>query len=139
MNEIVEASNGLDSQAALTPDALTGLLRLAAPEGAVTVKGFATDVRYWSKPGDNKVTRVYGRLVMGESSIRFELQPHADIQENMPVLLHGALRIRPVEAYRTTHEVFLVGDAIGRWLPHTRKKPSLRWCACNRACPWRRP
>lgn len=33
MNEIVEASNGLDSQAALTPDALTGLLRLAAPEG----------------------------------------------------------------------------------------------------------
>ncbi|HBP6126777.1 TPA: hypothetical protein NQO09_002906 [Pseudomonas aeruginosa] len=119
MNEIVEASNDLDSQAALTPDALTGLLRLAAPEGAVTVKGFATDVRYWSKPGDNKVTRVYGRLALGESSIRFELQPHADVQENMPVLLHGALRIKPAEAYRTTHEVLLVGDVIGRWLPHT--------------------
>ncbi|HGW5375676.1 TPA: exodeoxyribonuclease VII large subunit [Pseudomonas aeruginosa] len=119
MSEIAEASSGLDTPVALTPEALTGLLRLTAPEGPVTMKGFATDVRYWSKPGDNKVARIYGRLVMGDSSIRFELQPHADVQEGTPVVLHGALRIKPAEAYRTTHEVLLVGDAVGRWLPHT--------------------
>lgn len=101
---------------ALTPQALAGLLKISVPEGAVTVKGIATEVRPW--PNDGKVLRIYGRLALGGASVRFELHPHVKIKDNMPVILHGALRIKQSDAYKATHELSLVGDVVGRWLPH---------------------
>ncbi|HBN9879241.1 TPA: exodeoxyribonuclease VII large subunit [Pseudomonas aeruginosa] len=101
----------------LTPDALIGALSISAPSSPVTVRGIATEVKPWSKSGDSKVIKVYGRLVLGDASIRFELQPYAAIQDDAAVVLHGTLRIKKVDAFRTTHEVILVGDIVGTWLP----------------------
>lgn len=106
------------SELVLTPDALIDALRISVPSGFVTVKGIATEVKFWSRNGENKVLKVYGRLVLGDASIRFELQPNAAIQDNTPVILHGALRIKKADAFRTTHEVILVGDVAGCWIPH---------------------
>ncbi|MFK1567010.1 hypothetical protein ACIUX1_31050, partial [Pseudomonas aeruginosa] len=101
----------------LTPDALIGALNISAPNGPVTVRGIAAEVKLWSKSGDSKVTRIYGRLVLGDASIRFELQPYASIQDDAPVVLHGTLRIKKIDAFRATHEVILVGDVVGTWVP----------------------
>ncbi|MDN7875188.1 hypothetical protein [Burkholderia aenigmatica] len=76
-------------QLTLTPEALTSLLTITVPRGPVSVKGLASEVRYWSKPGSSEVTRIYGRLVLAEASIRFELQPHAAIREGEPVVLQA--------------------------------------------------
>lgn len=103
---------------ALTPEALTEMLRVSVPSRPVTVKGMAADVKYWSKNGDGKVLKIYGRLVLGDASIRFELQPHAAVRNDAPVILHGTLRIKKSEAFRTTHEVILVGDVVGSWMPY---------------------
>lgn len=104
---------------ALTPESLNSLLKIAAPTGSVTVKGIATEVHYWKRSGDTRASKIYGRLGgLGDASIRFELQPYASIRENEPVVLHGALRIKPFEAFRTTHEVILVGDIVGNWMPY---------------------
>ncbi|WP_025804378.1 exodeoxyribonuclease VII large subunit [Pseudomonas chlororaphis] len=102
----------------LTPDALIDALKISAPSGFVTVKGIAAEVKFWSRNGEDKVLKVYGRLVLGDASIRFELQPNAAIQDNAPVILYGALRIKKSETFRTTHEVILVGDVVGRWIPY---------------------
>lgn len=106
-----------NSGLALTPDALADALKIEVPSGFVTVKGFATEVKFWSRNGDGKVLKIYGRLVLGDASIRFELQPNAPIQDDVPVILHGALRIKKSDTFRTTHEVVLVGDVVGRWVP----------------------
>lgn len=58
---------------ALTPEALGNVIRLAAPEGPITVKGTAKEVKVWTRPGDTEPTKIYGRLVLGDASIRFEL------------------------------------------------------------------
>lgn len=101
----------------LTPDALIGALSISAPSGPVTVRGIAAEVKPWTKAGDSKVTRIYGRLVLGDASIRFELQPYASIQDDAPVVLHGTLRIKKIDVFRATHEVILVGDVVGTWVP----------------------
>ena len=101
---------------ALTPQALAGLLKISVPAGAVTVKGIATEVRPW--PNDGKVLRIYGRLALGGASVRFELHPHVKIKDDMPVVLHGTLRVKQSDAYRATHELSLVGDVAGGWFPH---------------------
>ncbi|RVU29342.1 hypothetical protein EOL67_21480 [Pseudomonas syringae pv. syringae] len=101
---------------ALTPESLSNLLKITAPTGSVTVKGIASEVHYWKKPGETRASKIYGRLGgLGEASIRFELQPYASICDSDPVVLHGTLRIKPYEAFRTTHEVILVGDMVGNW------------------------
>ncbi|HCE6898419.1 exodeoxyribonuclease VII large subunit [Pseudomonas aeruginosa] len=81
------------------------------------MRGIAAEVKPWTKAGDSKVTRIYGRLVLGDASIRFELQPYASIQDDAPVVLHGTLRIKNIDAFRATHEVILVGDVVGTWVP----------------------
>ncbi|HGP0152747.1 TPA: exodeoxyribonuclease VII large subunit, partial [Pseudomonas aeruginosa] len=121
---VMNSANGIDIPAspagelALTPEALAETLRVNAPSGPVTVKGMATDVKYWSRNGDDKVLKIYGRLVLGDASIRFELQPHAAVRNDAPVVLHGSLRIKKSETFRTTHEVILVGDVVGSWVPY---------------------
>lgn len=103
---------------ALTPEALNNLLKITAPIGSVTVKGIAAEVLYWKKPGETHASKIYGRLGgLGEASIRFELQPYASVCDGDAVVLHGALRIKPLEAFRTTLEVILVGDVAGNWSP----------------------
>ncbi|WP_369991596.1 exodeoxyribonuclease VII large subunit [Pseudomonas xanthosomatis] len=105
-------------QPVLTPESLNNLLKLTAPTDAITVKGIALEVQYWKKPGETTASKIYGRLGgLGEASIRFELQPYASIKVDDAVVLHGALRIKPFEAFRTTHEVVLVGDVAGSWTP----------------------
>lgn len=142
----MNSANGIDIPAspagelALTPEALAETLRVNAPSGPVTVKGMATDVKYWSRNGDDKVLKIYGRLVLGDASIRFELQPHAAVRNDAPVVLHGSLRIKKSETFRTTHEVILVGDVVGSWVPY-EPVPLVSpapWYASNRGCPWRR-
>ncbi|WP_036998437.1 exodeoxyribonuclease VII large subunit [Pseudomonas chlororaphis] len=119
MNNLKEPiSPGPISEQALTPEALSTLLKVTVPGGPVTLKGITSEVKYWSKAGESKVSRIYGRLVLGDASIRFELQPHTSVQDEAPVILHGTLRIKPTEAFRVTHEVILVGDVVGSWLPH---------------------
>ncbi|HCD6631488.1 exodeoxyribonuclease VII large subunit [Pseudomonas aeruginosa] len=108
----------------LTPDALIGALNISAPSGPVTVRGIAAEVKPWSKSGDSKATRIYGRLVLGDASIRFELQPYASIQDDAPVVLHGTLRIKKIDAFRATHEVILVGDVVGTWVPQVPQVPA---------------
>ena len=120
MNNVTEVSSDAvpTVNPALTPESLNNLLKITAPTGSVTVKGIATEVHYWKKPGDTRASKIYGRLGgLGDTSIRFELQPYASIQDNEPVVLHGTLRIKPFETFRTTHEVTLVGDMVGNWLP----------------------
>ncbi|NWD74960.1 hypothetical protein HX890_12675 [Pseudomonas gingeri] len=120
MNDVTEVLSDVVPTAnpALTPESLNNLLRITVPTGSVTVKGVATEVHYWKKPGDTRASKIYGRLGgLGDASIRFELQPYVNIQDNEPVVLHGTLRIKPFEAFRTTHEVILVGDMVGNWLP----------------------
>lgn len=107
----------LDSTLVLTTDALCNLLKVTTPDGAVTVKGIASEVNVWTKPGEDQATRVYGRLGLGESTIRFELPPQASLQNNSPVVLHGTLRIKPLKTFRATHEVVLIGDVVGSWTP----------------------
>ena len=101
----------------LTPDALIGALSISAPSGPVTVRGIAAEVKPRTKAGDSKVIKIYGRLMLGDASIRFELQPYASIQDDAPVVLHGTLRIKKIDAFRATHEVILVGDVVGTWVP----------------------
>lgn len=120
MNNVTEMSSDAVPIAtpALTSESLNNLLKITAPTGSVTVKGIATEVHYWKKPGGIRASKIYGRLGgLGDASIRFELQPYVSIQNNEPVILHGTLRIKPSEALRTTHEVILVGDKVGNWLP----------------------
>ncbi|MCP1107741.1 hypothetical protein M6G53_20430 [Serratia nevei] len=114
--DLADSTMAVD-QPTLTPEALTSLLTITVPRGPVSVKGLASEVRYWSKPGSSEVTRIYGRLVLAEASIRFELQPHAAIREGEPVVLHGTLRVKQADGFRTTHEVSLIGDVVGRWMP----------------------
>lgn len=103
---------------ALTPDALNSLLKITAPTGPVTVKGIATEVHYWKKSGEIHASKIYGRLGgMGEATIRFELPPYASVCDGDAVVLHGTLRIKSLDAFRTTHEVILVGDVAGNWSP----------------------
>lgn len=109
----------------LTPESLNSLLKIAAPTGSVTVKGIASEVHYWKRKGDTRASRIYGRLSgLGDASIRFELQPYARIRDNECVVLHGALRLKPSEGFRTTHEVILVGDILGNWIPHDELQES---------------
>lgn len=63
---------------ALTPESLSNLLKITAPTGSVTVKGIASEVHYWKKPGETRASKIY-------------------------------------EAFRTIHEVILVGDMVGNW------------------------
>lgn len=120
MNDVRDTARLLpETQSALTPAALSELLRLTAPTGPVTVKGLAAEVRHWTKPGDSQVTRTYGRLRLGDASLRFELPPNAAIRDQMPLILHGALRVKATEGFRCTHEVVLIGDVVGEWQPQT--------------------
>lgn len=102
-------------ESALTPEALSSLITVSVPTELVTIKGIATEIRYWPKAGTP--TKIYGRLGIGRHSIRFELQPHILIRENDPVILHGTLRVKQADEFKTTHEVILTGDVVGGWLP----------------------
>ncbi|WP_431819492.1 exodeoxyribonuclease VII large subunit [Burkholderia sp. F1] len=106
-----------DYPLALTPEALGNVIRLAAPEGPVTVKGVAKEVKVWTRPGDTEPTKTYGRLVLGDANIRFELPATSRLRDDAHVVLYGTLRVRAAQAYRMTHEVTLVGDVVGRWQP----------------------
>lgn len=120
MNDLTEVPRDTVCTAspALTPESLSNLLKITAPTGSVTVKGIASEVHYWCKPGETRASKIYGRLGgLGEASIRFELQPYANLCDGDAVVLHGALRIKPFGAFRTTHEVILVGDVADDWSP----------------------
>ncbi|SFT72866.1 hypothetical protein [Paraburkholderia aspalathi] len=100
---------------ALTPEALIRLLRVAGPSGAVTVKGVVTRVTYW--PSDEAPKHCYGVLTLGAASIKFRIPPEAGVRLDEPVVLHGTLEIAPTNEGKATHEVKLVGDVLGTWLP----------------------
>jgi len=100
---------------ALTPEALIRLLRVVVPSGAVTVKGVVTRLTYWPSEGAPK--HCYGVLTLGAASIKFRIPPEANVRLDEPVLLHGTLEIAPTNEGKATHEIKLVGDAMGTWLP----------------------
>ncbi|HIH2751407.1 hypothetical protein L3V59_36235 [Burkholderia aenigmatica] len=56
-------------------------------------------------------------MTLGDASIRFELPAQTVLHDDAHVVLHGTLRIRSAPTFRTTHEVMLVGDVIGTWVP----------------------
>lgn len=63
--------------------------------------------------------RLYGRLALGDASIRFELPGLTVLQDEAAVVLHGTLRIKPIRQGRASHEVILVGDVVSEWKPLT--------------------
>lgn len=111
-----------DYSLALTPDALTALLKIQAPAGAVTLKGIATQVQAFPKDGPPKA--YYGRLALGGASVRFHLDPHSPPAVGDHCLIHGVLTIKATDAvggdkkeWRATHELMLRGSVVGQWQP----------------------
>lgn len=102
---------------ALTPDSLLDILCISAPRGPISVKGLARELNYWTKPGEDVPCRLYGRLALGDASIRFELPGLTVLQDEAAVVLHGTLRIKPIRQGRASHEVILVGDVVSEWKP----------------------
>ncbi len=111
-----------DYSLALTPDALTALLKIQAPAGAVTLKGIATQVQAFPKDGPPKA--YYGRLALGGASVRFHLDPHSPPAVGDHCLIHGVLTIKATDPvggdkkeWRATHELMLRGSVVGQWQP----------------------
>lgn len=102
---------------ALTPEALLDVLKVQGPSERVTMKGIVKELAYWSPATGEPPKRCYGRLVLGDTSIKFQVPPETLLHEDEAVLLHGALRITQVKSGRMTHEVMLIGDVVSTWLP----------------------
>lgn len=107
---------------ALTPDALTALLKIQAPAGPVTLKGIATQVQAFPKDGPPKA--YYGRLALGGASVRFHVDPESPPAVGEHCLIHGVLTIKATDPvggdkkeWRATHELMLRGSVVGRWQP----------------------
>lgn len=100
--------------APITPDVLTELLNVDRPAGTILIQGIAKDIR--SYPGC-----VYGRLVLGTSSVRFRTPEEFAPSEGEAVTIKGTLKIknanRSGEDWRATHEVTLYGKVVGNWEP----------------------
>lgn len=111
----------LDHSLALTPDAVTSLLKIQAPAGPVTLKGTATQVRLFPKDGPPKYC--YGRLVLSGVSLRFRVDAQTAPADGDHCLVHGVLAVNPVDPvgaeWKATHEVQLRGSVVGRWQPTT--------------------
>lgn len=109
----------LDHSLALTPDAVTSLLKIQAPAGAITLKGTATQVRLFPKDGPPKYC--YGRLVLSGVSLRFRVDAQTAPADGDHCLIHGTLAVNPVDPaggeWKATHEVQLRGSVVGRWQP----------------------
>lgn len=111
----------LDHSLALTPDAVTSLLKVQAPAGPITLKGTVTQVRLFPKDGPPKYC--YGRLVLSGVSLRFRVDAQTAPAEGDHCLIHGTLAVNPVDPaggeWKATHEVQLRGSVVGRWQPTT--------------------
>lgn len=113
----IQTASGTNS-GPLTPEALSERLIITAPPGNVAVQGIAQNIWPWPKEGPPR--RIYGRLVLGDFSIRFSTPPEAAPQENEAVIINGVLSVNSARSesdWRATHEVILKGHVVGTWTP----------------------
>ncbi|MBL8297777.1 MAG: hypothetical protein JNN30_05445 [Rhodanobacteraceae bacterium] len=120
------ASAGSDTESgaylALTPEALSALLKVAGPDQPVTLKGVASEV--YAYPKGSVPKGYYGRLGLGGASVRFRVSAESAPANGEACVIHGALTVRPIGAgdrdggqWKATHEVLLVGAKVGTWQP----------------------
>ncbi len=124
------------ASAPLTPEVLSGLLKITAPRGGIAVQGIAQDVRAF--PIEGPVQQVYGRLTLGRFSIRFRAPPEAAPDENQAVIVKGYLSVsavRPDHDWRATHEIMLVGHVVGTWIPRSSSDPFTEIPLRGERCP----
>lgn len=113
--------------APITPEVLRDLLRIDAPSGALLVQGIAREVDAWSRGGR---AFVYGRLELGNASVRFRTPPEFAPQNGEAVIIKGVLRVETAtqhrESWRATHQVTLYGNVIGTWEPREPVVPAVK-------------
>ena len=102
----------------LTPEAVSQMLRIVAPEGPIRVHGFAKGVKTW--PKDNP-KYCFGLLTLNEAFLDFKVPVTAAPKEGDAVVLDGVLEIRPANPSRDagfpTHKVQLNGSVVAGWTP----------------------
>jgi len=108
------------SRAPLTPEVLTDLIRLSAPDGVIAVKGFAKEVKEPRVYGDHAT--VYGELTLGAALVSFAVPAECAPQENQAVIIEGHLRFKLANrsgnnVWRGNWQVTLVGHVVGEWKP----------------------
>jgi exodeoxyribonuclease VII large subunit len=120
----MEGSAPETGSAALTPDALEAMIRIAAPTGPVLVQGIANSVRPW--PKDSPLW-VYGQLELGGAAIAFKSSIETAPRKGEAVVMCGKLMvesIRPEQRTgRGTHSVLLIGGVVGQWTPRNDQAP----------------
>ncbi len=107
-------------RAPLTPEVLTDLIRISAPDGVIAVKGIAKEVKEPRVYGDHAT--VYGELTLGAALIPFAVPAECAPKEDQAVIIEGHLRFKLAtrsnsNVWRGNWQVTLVGHVVGEWKP----------------------
>jgi exodeoxyribonuclease VII large subunit len=104
----------------LTPEILTEMIRLDAPQGVIAVQGYAQNLRSWAASNGRSFT--FGELSWGAGLIMFRVPAETAPDEGDAVIIQGVLKASVetkgnAHSYRGNWRVELIGHVVGEWTP----------------------